>query len=174
MDPYVGEIRLFGFNYPTTGWALCNGQLLAVQNYSALFALLGNQYGGDGVTTFALPNYCGRAPVSQGTGPGLPAMVMGEAVGTEEVTLTLLDIPSHTHSVHAYVQGTDRFSAPAAGYALGSPSHAASFLTPAAGLATLSPQTLAPTGSTLPHENRQPYLVLNYCMALEGVYPSFS
>lgn len=175
MDPYIGEIRLFGFNYPTQGWLLCAGQLLSIQQYSTLFALLGTNYGGNGTTTFALPNYCGRAPVSQGTGPGLPPMVLGEASGSESVTLLSMQMPNHDHALNAYVQGTNRLTAPNSGAALGNSTKASSFINGTPPLNSMfAPQTIGATGGTLPHENRQPYLVLNYCIATEGVFPSFS
>jgi len=175
MDPFIGEIRLFGFDYPTNGWMLCNGQLLQIRQYSPLFALIGTNYGGDGVNTFALPDYRGRAPVSQGTGPGLSPMVLGEATGSESVTLLTMNMPNHSHSLNAYVQGTDRQTAPTAGCALGSSTRAASFLGGTPPLtAMFAVQTVGTAGNNEPHENRQPYLALNYCIAVEGVFPSFS
>ncbi|MDF3980794.1 tail fiber protein [Luteibacter sp. PPL201] len=175
MDPYFGEIRLFGFDYPTNGWALCNGQLLPIRQYSALYALLGVQFGGDGVNTFALPNYNGRAPMGQGTGSGLPPTVTGDTNGSETVALNTVQMPYHDHTVSAYLQADNRLTAPTTGASLASSMRASSFLggsiTPNT---TFHPMTLSVAGNSLPHENRQPYLVLNYCIALEGVFPSFS
>ncbi|MET0255880.1 MAG: tail fiber protein [Luteibacter sp.] len=175
MDPYIGEIRLFGFNFPTVGWQLCAGQILSIQQFSTLFALLGAQYGGNGTTTFALPNLCGRAPTSQGTGPGLTPVVVGEQSGTETVTLLNMQMPFHNHTLNAYVQGTNRLTAPASGASLGSTTRASSFQNGTPPIdSMMAPQTLSPVGANLPHENRQPFLVLNYCIATEGVFPSFS
>lgn len=177
-DPYVGEIRAFGFNFAPVRWLLCNGTLLPVRQYQALFTLIGATYGGDGTTTFAVPDFRGRTPVSQGTGPGLTPRVTGEAFGNESVTLLTTEMPSHTHPVTAYLQGTaaKRSAQPVAGYALGSSTKAPSFLgaTPPPTPDTfMSPNAIGAAGGSLPHENRQPYLALNFCICFEGVFPSF-
>lgn len=174
MDPYVGEIRLFGFDYPTVGWMLCQGQILNISAYSTLFALLGTQYGGNGTTTFGLPNLCGRAPMSQGTGPGLPPMTMGEAVGTETVTLLSTEMPFHTHTINAYIQSDNRQQTPAQGSSLATSTRSSSFLGSVTPDTLFAPLTIGVTGGTQGHENRQPYLALNYCIATEGVFPQFS
>lgn len=169
-DPFIGEIRLLCFDYAPANWALCNGALMAVNAYPALFALIGNIYGGDGRTTFALPDFRGRIPISQGNDS-----TTGQALGTETVTLTSAQIPSHTHSITAYIQNDDtkRVAAPASNIYIGSPKKNGAFGT-GTGNTTLAAQTLSTAGQSAAHENRQPYLTLNFCIALQGQYPLFS
>jgi microcystin-dependent protein len=168
-DPFVAEIRIFPFNFAPTGWALCNGQLLPISQNTALFSLLGTTYGGDGKSTFALPDLQGSAPMHPGQGPGLSLHDLGEQGGSETVTLLTSEIPVHTHALMAGADPAElqapapnrslTRSQPGFAYTTGSPS------------ATLAPQALAPTGGSQPHNNMQPYLTLNFCIALQGVFP---
>jgi microcystin-dependent protein len=162
--PYLGEIREFGFNFPPRGWARCDGQLLPIAQNDALYALIGTTYGGDGQTTFALPDLCGRAALHQGQGPGLNNRSIGEKSGEEAHTLTTNQMPQHTHVLAASSSeassnrpSTQRGPARGGAYDTGSDSE-------------IRPPT--PAGGSQPHNNMQPYLVWNYCIALEGVFPS--
>lgn len=165
MEPFVGQIILVGFNFPPTGWALCNGQLLSIAQNQALFALLGTTYGGNGMHTFGLPDLRGRIPVHFGQGTGLSDYTQGDAGGTESVTLTTNNLPPHAHPlIGATEQSTDRPSgnvAPAVGGAYGRPSVNA-------GMTSMT----GAAGNGQPVENRSPYLVMNYIIALEGIFPS--
>jgi microcystin-dependent protein len=155
QDPFIGEIRLVGFTYCPRGWANADGQLLPIAQNQALFSLLGTTYGGDGVTTFSLPDLRGRAPIHLGQGPGLSTYQQGETGGAEQVTLTVNEMPPHTHS---FTELTN---------ANGSEE----------GIVIRSgggdqPVTTTSVGGGLPHENRSPYLTMRYCVALEGIFPS--
>jgi microcystin-dependent protein len=170
MDPFVAEIRIFPFNFAPTGWAFCDGQLLPLSQNTALFSLLGTTYGGDGKSNFALPNMQGNAPMHPGQGPGLSLHDLGETGGEQTVTLLQTEIPAHSHSVGAQnvalggvaTPAGNTLSRPASGnlYNLASPSPVA-----------MSPQAILPAGGSGPHNNLQPYLTLNFCIALQGVYP---
>jgi microcystin-dependent protein len=165
--PYVGEIILAGFNFPPTGYARCDGQLLPISQNTALFSLLGTYYGGDGRSTFALPDLNGRVPIGMGQGQGLTERFLGESGGEEAVTLLLSEIPAHTHSLElTYSTALGTTGSPAnaflASNASGLPQYAAS----SAGY-TAS----AATGTPLPHNNLQPYQTLAYYIALQGVFP---
>ncbi|WP_021027600.1 phage tail protein [Comamonas sp. B-9] len=176
-EPFVGEIQIFGFNFPPQGWASCSGATLPIQQNTALFSLLGTQYGGNGQTTFQLPNLTGRAACNQGQGPGLTPRVIGETFGSAAVTLNSQQIPNHTHTLQFFNQGdpAKRLSTPQANAALNLPSQAASkFFASPGEMTSLSPTALQPAGGSQPHENRQPYLAMNFCIALQGVFPSFS
>jgi microcystin-dependent protein len=176
-EPFVGEIQMFGFNFNPRGWAFCNGALLPIRQNTALFALLGTTYGGDGKETFGLPNFAGRAGCQQGQGPGLTPRDRGEVFGVDTVTLTLSEIPPHNHGFVLYAQRDASKCAgnPSAGNALSSPSDTAvtAFLPDGAPNTTFAPGMVASQGGALPHENRQPYLAVNFCIALQGVFPSF-
>lgn len=167
-DPFIGEIRPFGFNYAPVGWALCAGQLLPIAQNTALFSILGTQYGGDGKTTFALPDLRGRVPLHAGAGPGLTPRVPGEMGGTETVTLTPQQLAAHSHGAAAN-SGVGNAYAPTNAFwsadAGGANEYAA---TPNVSMAA---DALALTGGTNPHGNLQPYLVINYCIALQGIFP---
>jgi microcystin-dependent protein len=174
--PYLGEIKLFGGNFQIRGWAYCNGQLLSIAQNNALFALLGTTYGGDGVTTFGLPNLQSRIALHQGQGPNLTNRTIGEASGSESVTLIPAQLPSHTHqAIATTVAGTA--TAPANALPA-TPSLAVTeflYLSGAASGTTDAPP--APTsvlsaGGNQPHDNIMPILALNYLIALEGVFPS--
>jgi len=168
-NPYLGEIRLVGFNFGPRGWAICAGQLLPISQNDALFALIGTTYGGDGQNTFQLPDLRGRLPINQGQGPGLSNYVLGQRAGTESVTLISQQIPQHSHVVNAASTGT-RSSNPSANL-LGS-GEADIYTHDNANGVLMSPSTIAPSGGSQPHENMQPYLCVNFIIALEGVFPS--
>ena len=168
-DPFVAEIRIFPFNFAPTGWAQCNGQLLPISQNTALFSLLGTVYGGDGKSTFALPDLQGRSPMHPGQGQGLSLRDLGEMSGTETVTLLESEMPAHTHAIMTAADDVAETST-ASGHSLARASLA--LYTPAANLTPMAFQTLAPAGGSLPHNNLQPYLVLNYCIALQGVFPA--
>ncbi|HWK34794.1 phage tail protein [Sphingomonas sp.] len=162
-EPFMGEIRLFSFAFAPKNWAMCNGQLLPINQNQALFSLLGTTYGGNGVTTFALPDLRGRTPISFGAG-----FTLGERAGEEVHTLTVPEMPPHTHLVYALATDADG--------AIPSPTAAlASFnngYRPGGDITVLHSSTLSSVGGSQPHENRQPYAVLNFCMALGGIFPS--
>jgi len=174
--PFVGEIQLLGFNFPPYGWAQCNGALLAIQQNTALFSLIGTTYGGNGTSNFQLPNLAGRAACSQGSGPGLSPRAAGEVFGDNSVTLLSNEMPAHTHGFVAYNQ-TDtakRSNVPTPNSGLLVPLQAEPFPPAATAPNTaFSPQMLGQAGQNQPHENRQPALALNYSIALTGVFPSF-
>ncbi|RZJ45774.1 MAG: phage tail protein [Brevundimonas sp.] len=174
-EPFLGEIQLFGFSYPPAGWASCNGATLMIRQNTALFSLLGPQYGGDGVNTFQLPNFMNRAADSQGPGPGLDNRTMGEDFGTNAVTLTLDTMPAHNHQLVVYATraSTAKVGTPVAGAALTPPGQSHAYVPNVGPTTTLSPTVLAPSGGNGPHENRQPFLAVNYSMALQGAFPSF-
>ncbi|MGI4873117.1 MAG: phage tail protein [Janthinobacterium lividum] len=175
MDAFLGEIRLMSFEFAPKGWAYCQGQLLAVQQNQALFSLLGTTFGGNGQTTFALPDLRGRAIVGQGQLTGGSTYVPGQARGTESVALTQDQIPAHTHTFSGTVQaGADALDNPPAGAYpgdSGDPQYASGTANGALNQATLAGGTLAPVGGQ-PHENRMPTLVLNYAIAIQGYFPS--
>jgi microcystin-dependent protein len=177
-EPYIGEIQMFGFNFNPRNWAYCNGAVLPIQQNTALFALLGTTYGGNGQTTFQLPNFAGRAGCEQGQGPGLTPRTLGETFGTDTVTLTSTEIPVHNHGVNAYSQtasGSGSSSPVSNGGLSFLASSTASKNFIAAPLNTsLAPNMVQPNqGGGQPHQNQQPYLGVNFCIALQGVFPSF-
>jgi microcystin-dependent protein len=169
MNPFVAEIRIFPFSFAPKGWALCNGQLLPISQNTALFSLLGTTYGGDGKASFALPNLQGSVPLNHGQGPGLSLYDQGQASGSETVTLGLAEIPAHTHMVKAEAVDPGDVSIPSGSSAL-APSDGGTLYQNTANT-QLAPQAIALTGGDQPHNNLMPYLVLNYCIALQGVYP---
>ncbi|MGA9494120.1 MAG: tail fiber protein [Mycobacterium sp.] len=170
-DPFVGEIRMFGFNFAPQGWALCDGQLLSISQNEALFALLGTTYGGDGTTTFALPNLQSRVPIHQGHGVGLSTYVAGQAGGKEIVTLTAAQMPKHTHSVKASSSAATS-NTPEGSALAQSASH---IYTAAPDTSTvMNANMLGDAGGSAPHTNIQPYLAVNFCIALAGIFPSRS
>jgi microcystin-dependent protein len=170
-DPFIGEIRVFGFTFAPTGWAQCQGQLLPISQNTALFSILGTTYGGDGRSTFALPNIQGKVGMGAGQGPGRSNRDLGENGGEEQIALTAQQMAAHTHAANcnsangnAYGPGGNFWAQDAGGgndYAT-------------TGGAQMSANAIGPTGGGTPHANLQPYLVLNYCIALQGVYPSRS
>lgn len=172
-DPFVAEIRIFPFNFPPQGWAWCDGQLLPLSQNTALFSLLGTTYGGDGKSTFALPDLRGRAPMHPGQGPGLSQRDLGETGGTETVALNQNEMPVHAHGMGGSNQpGED--AAPA-GQTLGRSVGASLYQTNISqNLVPMAVQSLAPAGNDQPHNNMQPYLTCYFNIALQGVYPARS
>jgi microcystin-dependent protein len=175
MDPFIGEIRLFPFNFAPKNWALCNGQLLPIQQFSALFSIIGVTYGGNGINNFQLPNLQGRVVAGVGTGPGLSTWDWGEENGEDSVALTINEIPAHNHLINAYNNpGTG--NAPSATNFLAKDTRGGGITNYMAAAANanvqMSPVIIGLTGSNAPHENRQPFLALNYCIALQGVFPA--
>jgi len=167
-DQFVAEIRLFPFNFAPQGWAFCNGQLLPISQNTALFSLLGTTYGGDGKSTFALPDLQGRVPLHHGDGPGLTSRMLGESAGSATVTLLESEIPSHVHALRGSALDGD-LSLPSPVRVLGNATGAKPY-----GSGTdvlLAGQALALAGGSVPHNNLQPYLTLNYCIALQGIFP---
>jgi microcystin-dependent protein len=178
MEEFIGTVKLFAGNFAPRGWAFCQGQLLPISNYSAVFSLLGTTYGGDGRTNFALPDLRGRAPIGFGQGPGLSNYAQGEKGGQETTTLTQDNMPAHNHSVAiSNADGTTnnptgKFPAQAVVQVeRGAPNLAVKAYGDA-GNATLAPQAVSNAGGSRPFENRQPYLGMNYIICLEGIYPS--
>jgi microcystin-dependent protein len=170
-NPFVAEIRIFPFNFAPTGWAFCNGQLLPLSQNTALFSLLGTTYGGDGKSNFALPNLQGSAPMHPGQGPGLSLHDLGETGGSTTVSLLESEMPSHSHSLQASPRDAN-LNNPSPNNGLGRSSPQQLYLqstTPP--LTALSSNTIAPAGGDQPHNNLMPYLTLNFCIALQGVYP---
>jgi microcystin-dependent protein len=170
MDPFVAEIRIFPFNFAPTGWAFCDGQLLPLSQNTALFSLLGTTYGGDGKSTFALPNMQGNAPMHPGQGPGLSLHDLGETGGEQTVTLLETEIPSHSHSVGAQNIALGGVATPA-GNTLNRPASGNLYNLASPSPVAMSPQAILAAGGNGPHNNLQPYLTLNFCIALQGVYP---
>jgi microcystin-dependent protein len=170
-EPFIGEIRMTGWNFAARGWALCNGQLLPIQQNTALFSLLGTTFGGNGQTTFALPDLRGRVPINQGQGPGLTNRTMGENAGSEHVTLNQNQMPAHQHLVKAS-EAAD--TANPANAVLGADSRGTppTIYNSSPDSTTMNPQMIAPAGGNQPHDNMQPYLCVNFIIALEGIYPS--
>ncbi len=172
MDVYLGMIGMFGFNFTINGWAPCNGQNMSIAQNTALFSLLGTTFGGDGVQTFALPDLRGRMPIGQGQGPGLTPRQMGEKSGTENVTILVSNLPAHTHGL----SGTS--AAPASGSPAGAllatqgRSGGVSLFATGTADTAMAPTAIQPTGSSQPLANMPPYLVMNYQIALQGIYPS--
>ncbi|MGA3371832.1 MAG: tail fiber protein [Terracidiphilus sp.] len=163
-QPYVGQLLLASFNYAPRGYALCNGQTMAIQQNAALFSLIGTTYGGNGVQTFALPNLQGRTPVGVSNG-----IVYGEMSGEESHTLLFSEVPTHTHQLMASTSAST--AKPEGGILAGG---GANFYTGAASLVAMNPAVLPYVGGGLPHENRQPFLVMTWCIALSGIFPSRS
>jgi microcystin-dependent protein len=169
MDPFIGEIRIFGFPFAPQGWALCAGQLLSIQQNTALFSILGTQYGGNGTSNFALPNLQGSVSIGQGSGPGLTPRIVGETGGTATVTLTTQQLASHTHPANCSNTTGDSYGP--AGTIWAADAGGANEYQGSEN-AVMNPQALANLGGGQPHNNLQPYLVLNYCIALNGIFPA--
>jgi len=173
-DPFVAEIRIFPFTFAPKGWAFCNGQLMPLSQNTALFSLLGTVYGGDGKSTFALPDLEGRAPMHPGQGPGLSLHDLGETGGSETVSLLESEIPAHAHSIFASSNAADEGGQkPPAGALPGVQQGVNQMYAPAsnAPLVAFAAEALAPAGGDQPHNNMMPYLTFNFCIALQGVYP---
>lgn len=162
--PFIGQIQMFGFNFAPRGWALCNGQTLPINQNQALFSILGTTYGGNGTTNFLLPNLQGRTAMQFGTGPGLSQRNLGQTGGAENVTLQTTQMPSHNHTASAN-NGTAGVGSPAGATWAQGPYSASSN-------ASMNPADLSLTGGGQPHPNQPPYLVVNFCIALQGLFPS--
>ncbi len=174
-DQFLGEIRVFPTNFAPFGWAFCDGQLMAISQSTALFSLLGTFYGGDGKSNFALPDLRGRAPMHFGQGPGLSLRDLGETGGGEAVTLLISEIPQHTHQAVGVAANGDQASPAGNTWASAhsGPKTKDNIYASAAG-ATMNAQALAVAGASQPHNNLPPYLVINFCIALQGIFPSRS
>ena len=170
-DPFVAEIRIFPFNFAPKGWAWCDGQILPISQNTALFSLLGTTYGGDGKSTFALPDLQGRAPMHPGQGPGLSLHDLGETGGSETVTLLESEIPAHSHALMASAAPANRTSP--VNNTIARVAGATPYLPPAgAPLAMMAAESLAPAGGDQPHNNLMPYLTFYFNIALQGVFPA--
>lgn len=172
-SPFVAEIRMFGCNFAPTGWAQCDGQLLPISQNTALFSLLGTFYGGDGKSTFALPDLQGSVPVHQGDGPGLSQYFLGQQGGAEFVTLLQSEMPIHTHTLNAnavagnLTDPSQNLWSPLTGRTPPNLYNSAS----SPGAVNMNFQQLSIAGSSFPHNNMSPYLVVNFCIAMQGVFP---
>lgn len=171
-EPFVGQISCAGFNFAPRGWALLDGQLLSIAQNTALFSLLGTQYGGDGRTTFALPDMRGRAMLDQGQGPGLTERFMGERAGTETNTLSVNQLPSHTHAFAPLASSTTGTSTSPSGAVPAAAKKATSRYAAGSGDTTMAAGTTAPAGGGQPVNNMQPFVTVNCFIALQGVFPS--
>jgi microcystin-dependent protein len=167
-SPFVAEIRIFACNFAPTGWATCDGQLLPISQNTALFSLLGTFYGGDGKSTFALPDLDGSTPIGQGNGSGLSQRFLGESGGEQFVTLLATEMATHNHALQANGQPGNR--RPVAGNAMARSTGANMYL-PSGTITPMAPQAVTFQGGSLPHNNMSPYLTLVYCIALQGVFP---
>ncbi|WP_312345244.1 tail fiber protein [Stenotrophomonas acidaminiphila] len=176
-EPFIGEIQLFGFNFNPRGWAFANGATLPISQNTALFSLIGITYGGNGQTTFQLPNFAARAGCQQGNSPGLSPRTLGQSFGVDMVTLNSGQIPQHSHGINAYVQSdtTKRVGTPASNGGMSIPGSTG--VKPFASSnpnTTFAPNMISPSaGGGQPHQNQQPYLGVNFCIALQGNYPPF-
>ena len=167
-DPFVAEIRIFPFNFAPTGWAFCDGQLMPISQNTALFSLLGTTYGGDGKSTFALPDLQGRAPMHPGQGPGLSLHDLGEEGGSETVTLLVSEMPAHAHTAFPKTS-LGNSQTPVAQSWAGS-TIAKQYVSTAPNV-QMNFAAISPAGGSLPHNNMSPYLTLSFCIALQGVFP---
>ena len=171
-DPFVAEVRMFGLNFAPRGWALCNGQLMAISQNTALFSLLGVAYGGDGRSTFGLPNLQGAVSMGAGQGPGLTPRSLGETGGSATVTLVTPEIPSHGHS-GSLSRAESYEGHPAGGHAAMTQGGLALYAPAGASSPTtaMSPMAVGVTGGAQPHNNMMPYLAITFCIALQGIFP---
>jgi microcystin-dependent protein len=174
-DKFVAEIRIFPFNFAPVGWAFCDGQLLPISQNTALFSLLGTTYGGDGKSTFGLPNLQGCAPMQQGQGPGLSLRDLGETAGEQTVTLLQTEMPAHTHTVQGSASVANQLTPVGNAWASGQKGFG-SFYAPSAAATNvqMNPFGTSISGGSLPHNNMMPYLTLNFCIALQGIFPARS
>jgi len=173
-DQFLAEIRIFSGNFAPTGWALCQGQLLPISQNTALFSLIGTFYGGNGVSTFGLPDFQGMAPINQGQGPGLSQRVIGETAGSESVTLLQSEIPLHSHTLQGSTLGADQMTPAGNVWAGSNVGRTPPPLYSTTQNTTMSPNALAPSGGSLPHNNMHPFLTLNFIIALVGIFPARS
>jgi microcystin-dependent protein len=174
-EPYIGQIMIFGFNFAPQNWLFCNGALVSIAQNQALFAVIGTTYGGNGISTFAVPNLQDSGAVGSGQGPGLSNYVLGQTVGIANVTLTQPQMPTHNHtaSASAAKAATDYVLPVANGNWMGETKGGSLFIPNGDG-STFASQTIAMAGGSLPHLNEQPYLGMNYCMAQFGIFPTRS
>lgn len=176
-DPFVAEIRIFPFNFAPKGWAFCDGQILPISQNTALFSLLGTNYGGDGKSTFALPNLQGNAALDAGQGQGLSPRSLGQIGGSQTVTLLVSEMPAHNHVLFGCDADATATSPTGQLPAKGQWDNGTSFgvvgaySTGTPGNVMMAPQALNVAGQSLPHDNMQPYLTLNFCIALQGIFP---
>jgi len=178
MDEYISVIKMFGCNFAPRNWAFCSGQLISIAQNTALFSLLGTTFGGNGTTTFALPNLQGRSPMGMGNGGGLTPRILGEMSGTETITILSTQMPQHTHLITAN-SGAGTTGAPSNSYLSASPKNGSgpnavslNTFTSTAPDVTLNPQTVSVAGGSQPISIMQPYLVVNYSICLYGIFPS--
>jgi len=169
-DQFLGEVRIFPFNFAPTGWAFCDGQLLPISQYTALFSLLGTQYGGDGMSTFAVPNLQGNVPLHFGQGPGLTPYSVGDSVGVQAVTLLTSEMPAHNHRANCN-SALGNKPKPNNNYWAGDAAGILTQYAPVGDGSQMNPQAISIAGGSFPHNNMQPYLTLNFCIALVGIYP---
>ncbi|MGH8085783.1 MAG: phage tail protein [Lysobacter sp.] len=174
-EPFIGEIQIFGFNFAPRGWSFCAGNILPISQNTALFSLLGTTYGGNGTTTFQLPNLDDRTVCHRGQGPGMAPRQMGEPFGSDAVTLTVEQMPAHAHAMRLVMQddASKRTGTPAAGNWLTTPGETTPFAPDTQPDKPFAPDVIGVAGGSQPHENRQPYLAVNFCIALQGIFPSF-
>jgi microcystin-dependent protein len=170
-DQFIGEIRIFGTNFAPVGWAFCDGQLMSISQNPALFSLLGTTYGGNGTSNFALPNFQGVSPIHFGQGPGLSPRDLGETGGTETVTLLASEMPTHTHAANCNSGMGDQYGPPGNFWATDAGGNF-EYNAGATPNMTMAAGALGPTGGNRPHNNLQPYLVMNFCIALQGIFPA--
>jgi len=170
-EPFIGQIIMSGFNFAPRGYATCDGQLLSIAQNTALFSLLGTQFGGDGRVTFGLPDLRGRVPVHQGQGPGLTNRVMGEESGQETHTLISTEMPMHNH-LFSTTNVSGALGTPNGNFLAASSDSNVALYRPTADGSALNPQSIGLAGGNQPHNNMQPYLVINFSIALEGIFPS--
>lgn len=168
--PFVAEIRMFGFQFAPTGWAQCNGQLLPISQNTALFSLLGTFYGGDGKSTFALPNLQGSVPIHQGQGQGLSEYVIGQQGGSETITLLESEMPAHTHSFSCSEELINENNVTNNWFGAGETRYVDQSTNPPITQMAFNAVTIA--GGSLPHNNMMAYLVVNFCIAMQGVFPA--
>lgn len=175
-EQFTGEIRMFGGNFAPRNWAFCNGQLISIAENNALYALIGTTYGGDGQTTFGLPNLQGRLPLNQGNGSGLTPRTLGEIAGTEDVTLLQTQLPNHNHAANA-TSADGNITGPANNAVPAKPASSGAFLYAVPGTApvvpvAMPPQSIGPQGGSQPHANMMPSLAVSFIIALYGIFPS--
>jgi len=176
MEPFLGQIQPFGFGFAPRGWAQCNGQILSIAQNTALFALLGTMYGGNGTTTFALPNLQSRVPTHFGTAPGGSSYFQGEQGGEETITLNISEMPAHNHTFSGTTDGANNIS-PQDGAVLAKVFHRGGttpdfYYAPDTTPQPLNNASISMFGGNLPHTNIQPYLTINWCIAVQGIFPS--